>query len=213
MNIFFDLDGTILNISLRHYSVYKNIINDLGGKPLSKHTYWNLKRSKTSIDLILKKSNLPEECLIKFNKEFKDKIETSYYLNMDTIFPNAKKILKELSYLNNLYIISYRNNTKEGLNQIKRLGLNTYFKKIHIGRAKEDGVATKVHYIKSIPDYYSGLVIGDTEDDISAAKTVNLMSIAVLTGIRNADLIGEMQPTYIAKSLIELPIILEKLKI
>ena len=64
MKYFFDLDGTILDISKRYYFIYYDIIKKFGGVPLPKCVYWDYKRNKTPDDVILKRSNIPQFFLV-----------------------------------------------------------------------------------------------------------------------------------------------------
>src|SRR5437868_5100720 len=96
MEIFFDLDGTLIDISKKHYMLYRDIILKLHGIPLSFSAYWKLKRNKTAISIILQKSNVLNDHLNFFNEDFKKNIETPYYLSFDELFPYTKKTLDTL---------------------------------------------------------------------------------------------------------------------
>jgi phosphoglycolate phosphatase-like HAD superfamily hydrolase len=45
------------------------------------------------------------------------------------------------------------------------------------------------------------MIIGDTEADISAAKTLQIPGIAVTTGIRNKDYLEKLNPAYAIDSI------------
>ena len=47
--IFWDLDGPILDVSDKYFTLYKNILLDNNMQALSKKEYWSLKKSETTL--------------------------------------------------------------------------------------------------------------------------------------------------------------------
>jgi beta-phosphoglucomutase-like phosphatase (HAD superfamily) len=45
MKIFFDLDGTLIDVAPRHYHVYSEVVTELGRTPLAQSVYWRLERA------------------------------------------------------------------------------------------------------------------------------------------------------------------------
>lgn len=201
----FDLDGTLIDISERHYLVYSEIIKDIGGTPISKKEYWDHKRANASWDTILKASDLSSENIELFLQKFISEIEKPKNLEIDTLIKNAKDILANVSSSTDCYLISLRRNADNLLNQLKFLGIDQYFAGIKSGHTDGKGHALKSDIINELPKTeHRILVIGDTESDILAAQKVDAQSVAVLSGIRNRELIENMNPGYIIEDISEL---------
>ena len=57
MIMFWDLDGPILDVSDKHYSLYQDILLENNMRILTKKEYRKLKRSGSSLNVILSKTN------------------------------------------------------------------------------------------------------------------------------------------------------------
>ena len=222
MNIFFDLDGTLIDTSLRNYTVYKNLVTKLTGKPLNKNIYWRLKRNKTKLSKILKLSQLPENSFALFEKNFIKKIESPRYLKLDTLFPFTMLALNQLlKSEHHLYLISYRQYRERALDEISTLGLNKIFNNIKIGRILNSGYKTKSEFINQINNKNKkinhlntrGIIVGDTEDEVLTARSRKLTSVIVLSGIRNKNAFKKNRPDFILKNISLLPSLLETISI
>lgn len=208
-DIFFDLDGTLINIQKRHYFVYKTTIELLGGYPLSRQVYWNLKKSKSNIKNILSKSKLGYDLVDRFKKEFFQKIETEANLKLDEVFPYTFLTLKALQALNyKLFLISFRHLSDNSLQQVRNLNLDKFFTDIKFGQISNNGCLTKTHFIKALKSAKGGYVVGDTEDDILAAEETGLTSIAVISGIRDLHQLKKYKPDYLIKNIEVIPSLL-----
>ena len=66
---------------------------------------------------------------------------------------------------------------------------------------------SKVRLLREVADGRRGavLVVGDTEEEITAARTLNLPVVAVLTGLRDRPFLEALQPDLIVPSVAELP--------
>ena len=207
------MDGTLIDASTRNYSIYRENIVKLGGVPLEKEKYWQLKRKKTEITKILKLSKIPKKNHTLYNQRFIDQIESQDRLYMDTIFPFTSITLNQLHKLgHHLYLISYRKFKNRALKQLNKLGLANRFEKILIGRTNHLGQETKSQFISLILKNSKypktgkrGIFVGDNEDDILAAQKQKLVSIAVLSGIRNKSILRKCQPDLIIENIGQLP--------
>jgi len=202
-NIFIDLDGPILDVSERHYQVYKQIIFQLGGFPLEKRMYWRLKREKRQ-HRILQLSKITDK-KEKFVKMWLNLIEKRSYLECDRVFPNIKNTLNALKKQYNLILVTLRNHPKNLFWQLKILSLKPYFKDILCQKENKGNWLSKYRLIKGY-DFFdpSSYLIGDTEIDILAGKKLKIKTIAVLSGIRDKNILLSYQPDYIIDSLKEI---------
>ena len=201
LNLFFDLDGTLIDISERHYQVYRSIILELRGAPLSKTIYWKLKRNKSSISVLLSRSRLPKIFLHDYQSRFIEKIEELKFLELDKIFNYTIPTLDSLSKTSNLYLITFRQSVDLTNKQLKKLKLTDKFIDIKVGRLDPSGVKTKNLMVKQVKPGSNVMIIGDTEDDILTAKKLSIPSIAVTSGLRSKKKLEEYNPTYLIRNI------------
>lgn len=200
MKIFFDLDGPILDVSRRYYRVFLDISG--GRSKLSKKAFWALKRKKTSWLNIFKKAGLKIK-----NEDFQRLwlwcIEGRVYLGLDRIHCKAKRELSSLSKTNRLYLISLRQSKKNLFWQVKRLGLDKYFKKIiHCPPGPGEPWQKKAKLLKrNLRNKEKALMVGDTEVDIRAAKLAGIKSMAVTSGIRAGEVLSKEKPYFLAANI------------
>lgn len=200
LKIFFDLDGPILDVSKRYYKVFLDIV---GGKTkLSKKTFWELKKNKASWQKIFKKAGLKirKDDFLKFWLRC---IEGKNYLTLDRIHPNVKRKLSSLSKKDSLYLISLRQSKKNLFWQVKKLGINKYFKKIiHCPYTSGKPWQEKAKLIRNnLRSKEQAVIIGDTEVDIRAAKISGIKSIGITSGIRTKELLIKEKPDFLIPNL------------
>jgi phosphoglycolate phosphatase-like HAD superfamily hydrolase len=209
MKIFFDFDGTLVDVSDRHYQVYKSLVENYEGVPLAKSVYWKLKRSKVNWKEILEKSSLSPSLLTEFLDDFRLKIEDPQELSKDTLVPNAVLTLKKLNAENELLLVSLRRHGDRLLDQVKSLGIDGYFVNILSGHSDERNELPKVKLIDSITKEKGSILVGDTESDIDASKDLGFISIAIATGLRNKTELKRHHPDYLLQTIEEVPEIIE----
>lgn len=193
--IAFDLDGTLIDVSVRDYQIYFDLVNRLGGKPISYSVYWPLRQAKTDIHQILVESGINSEDRIEaFLLQRKALMESLEYLAVDKLFAGMLNVLKSLSTTFDVHIITIRHNQENTMAQLRSLDLDRYSCHIVKGNKEEQ--------MKLIPNLC--YMVGDTENDIIPANNVGIKSIAVTTGIRSKELLLEMNPTFIVDGLDEI---------
>lgn len=192
--IAFDLDGTLVDVSIRDYQIYKDLVNRLGGNPISFDEYWPLRRARTDIHKILEDSGIHNSGDVDFfliNR--KSLMEDKGYLRLDRIFPDVNELLSDLSKDYLIYILTIRHKRQNTEAQLQLLGINQYNNVIVEGN--------KEQHMSLIPNLT--YMIGDAENDILPANNLGITSIAVTTGIRNRKLLQEMSPKYIIDNIAE----------
>ena len=206
--ILFDLDGTILDGSLKYYKIYCELLREKKYEPLSFNKYWSLKRSHTPISIIISKT-----CSFEFSKKYIKKrlriIEDRKYLTQDRVIRGAKKTLEKLSLFYSLVLITLRANRNQLLFQLKRLNLLNYFEHILSGSSGNNPIYAKKSLLKRFSELKRAiLIVGDTEADIRAGKSLFLKTCAVLSGIRNKNLLDKEKPDHIITDITAVPNIL-----
>jgi phosphoglycolate phosphatase len=198
MNIFFDLDGTIIDSRLRLYRLFCDITSQT---ILSFGEYWNLKRSMIDHEKMLTDyfHYTKEEYLV-FEKKWLSLIESDSYLNFDKPFDFTVDVLQTLKSRNHkLYVITARQSKAKALKQLDNLGLANFFEDVFVTEAKK----TKAELIQASGLQLSAedIFVGDTGMDIKTAKTLNVLSVAVLSGFRNREILSKYLPDYVENDI------------
>lgn len=205
LKIFFDFDGTLIDVSTRHYRVYSELAAMFGGKPLTKQVYWELKRAKAAWPDILIKSKLTPDVMDDFLAEFIKRIEDPAYLQLDKLLPDSKRVLQGLRKSYELFLVSLRRNENNLCEEVRSLGLGGYFTKILSAHSETDGSDKKTELIKNelVPGQRA-FIVGDTEADIKAGKLLGQTTVAVLSGIRDKAFLAKLDPDFIIPSVADL---------
>jgi len=202
-----DLDGPILDVSLRHYLTYSNGIMRLGGKPVDRDTFWQAKRHKTPDSEILAQSGLHLEAdaynAIKF-----ETIESIPYLNFDQLQPGVPAILRQIANRYHLILVTLRHSRDRLIEQLVSFGISGYFDNVlNIAVSTKTGWETKRDLINDagIAVGTGDFFVGDTETDILAGKALGVMTVAVCNGIRAESYLKPLAPNWIIATLADLP--------
>lgn len=197
LKVFFDLDGTLLDVSERNYRVYCEVTEQFHGTPLAKDEYWELKRKKAKWPELLPFSKLDPSIEAEFLKVFIAKIEDPKYLELDILYPDTLNVLQEVSSKCECRLVSLRRNEANLLEELDRLKIKDAFVEILSGHSESDGYDKKIDLIKSRLGSDKGVIIGDTEADIITGKNLGLTTIAVLSGIRDQKFLEALDPDYL----------------
>lgn len=200
MNIIFDLDGTLLNSKNRLYALFNTLC------PVSNLTfdeYWLLKHQGVSNQEILSHQfSYSETEVIEFTIKWMRLIESNYFLDMDYLFHNAKRLLCTLSQKHKLFLCTARQNEQFVIEQLKKFEILHLFEKVLVTQRKK----SKTELVKE-----SGVIInnqdwfvGDTGEDIKVGKALELRTCAVTYGFLSKDTLMKYNPDIILDSISEL---------
>ncbi len=200
--IYLDLDGTILDVKQRLCAIYLDAIKELGGRALPVETYWQAKRTHLAEETIARYSDLKDTR--RYTRLRIDKLEASIYLNYDRLLPLALESLENLRSNNRLVLVTMRRHRERLNHQLRRLAVRPLLNKVLLRGCEGDG--TKVDMIRS--DIGVGLssciIVGDTESDILAGKSLGMSTVAVLSGIRNRNTLVRCCPDRIIEDISQL---------
>lgn len=188
MVIYFDLDGTLLDVKNRHYLYFMSFLRTCALKNIniSLIEYWNKKREMNS-DI-----NILEEYGGIFGKTNYDKkkisiIEEPFLLAEDKLFEFTNETLLIANNIAKVNLITHRTNNKNTIQQLKDLNIYHYFQQIFLSdslsKSKAKLLSEVVHNNKSERQ----ILIGDTEIDFIAAKELGVECFLVESGSRNRD--------------------------
>lgn len=224
MNICFDLDGPIIDVSDRYYRAYLESLKGTDSKKpqvLSKEHFWNLKQSRISdfeigilSGLSLKESAVSAE-------QRKDLTFMSEYHSLDKLFSDVSKTFEYLKENNSTFFIVTLRRRKHIEQAIKELKLNKYIGAESIFCLENNHKFTNdiqekyillVNAINRLElDPYETVIIGDSETDIHAGRLARYRKVAAITrGIRSKEQLEILKPDFILNSLTEI-VNLEKL--
>jgi phosphoglycolate phosphatase len=186
LTVFFDFDGTLVDVRARHYRTYRSALAPLGGRPLHPAAYWRLKRRGAGLAEVLARSGVAPEGREEFLDRFLAEIEAPASLALDRLLPGAEATLAALRGRGDrLVLLSLRRSRAAFAGQVERLGIAGAFARVDAGRAHEDGGLAKRDLIERAGFGAAAAVVGDTEADVAAARALGLAPVGVTTGLRN----------------------------
>ncbi|WP_316838257.1 HAD family hydrolase [Pedobacter nutrimenti] len=199
MNIFFDLDGTLLDSKPRLYQLFQHLVSE---SELSFDEYWDLKKNKIGHKEILRTKFLySDKDVFSFEKAWMEKIEKLEWLALDHPFEGITDYLTELGKHHSLYLVTARQFEQIAIEQITTFGWNKIFKMILVtGQKKEKYELINTSVFVSKEDWF----IGDTGKDIQTGKRLGINTAAVLTGFLSKEKLEEYAPDIIAGGVPEL---------
>jgi phosphoglycolate phosphatase len=186
LTVFFDFDGTLVDVRARHYRTYRAALAPLGGRPLGDAAYWRLKRRGARLAEVLARSQVGPERQEEFLDRFLAGIEAPAALALDRLFPRVEATLAALRGRGDrLVLLSLRRSPAAFADQVERLGIAAAFARVDAGREHEDGGLAKRHLIERAGLGPAAAVVGDTEADVAAALALGLASVGLTTGLRS----------------------------
>ncbi|HXG35606.1 MAG TPA: HAD hydrolase-like protein [Dehalococcoidia bacterium] len=206
--LYLDLDGTILDVSQRYHAVYSRLLEQLGGEPVTKSHYWRLRRLNAPMQDLL--AGLDEEGQELFRQGWLDSIETPSYLALDSLLPGVRSALDSLRREYRLVLVTLRRDRKALLAQLNSLALSNLFASVLTPSEQGAPGELKGDLLKrDATSTESGIVVGDSEADVQAARQADLPVVCVTSGIRDRDFLARLAPDAIIDSLVELKSLLD----
>lgn len=197
MKIIFDLDGTLICSKKRLHELFCDLVNS---RELDFSAYWDLKfNGCTNQDILREKFNYTDCLVANFVNDWMSKIETSYYLNMDTLIKDASEALHGFSQHHDLYICTARQSAVQAVLQVQNLGILGFFKQIFVTEQNK----SKIELINGSGLSFSSddWFVGDTGHDILTGKALNIKTCAVLSGFMSKEALKAYDPDYIISSI------------
>jgi phosphoglycolate phosphatase-like HAD superfamily hydrolase len=182
-------------------------LRGLGHQPLPKECYWSLKRQRVPEQVILERTvpaPLAAMCVARRGA----RIESQELLRLDSVLPGIEATLQQLSITYRLVLVSFRRIGANLHHQVDSLRLAAYFDAIlPCYQSGVPGWRAKSMSIQADPLFQGkgAIMIGDTEDDIEAGRSIHIQTVAVLSGMRDYPRLSVLKPTVILDSLVQLP--------
>lgn len=212
--IFFDFDGTIIDISERYYEVYKAIAKDyVGENILPMEEYWKKRCLGMSFVKVM------EDIHKVFNEmylreQYRSLIEQHSFLSLDRKFKEVDGVLAKLKVESNIVLVSLRHNHDNLCRQLQQLKVDNIFDEVLTGSDNNySAQATKRRLIEnSLFRSEIKYAVGDTEVDIEAGRAAGCITVAVTSGIRQQKYLMDFNPNYIINNILKLPDIVNLIK-
>ncbi|HUZ71055.1 MAG TPA: HAD family hydrolase [Candidatus Saccharimonadales bacterium] len=199
----FDLDGTLLDVSARHHTVYTTICASFDANALDRATYWRLKRLRAGWPQILAASGIAPDRFDAFEAEFNAQIELPENLGFDVLFPAALPLLTKVAAHHICVLVAMRASAPTLRAELGVLSLRPFFEATETAASLgEPAFKVRAGLIrKMVPAGTPAIVIGDTEADVMAASALGYPSIAVCSGFREREILEQQEPTYLVDDL------------
>lgn len=175
-----DLDGTLLDSTLRHKIVLDNVLKKYNIN-INTSDLIPFKQNGKSTSKYLRYKNIPETLIEDIVTNWVLLIEDDKFLKYDTLYEDAIEFLNR-NIENKLYIITSRKNEKGVKNQVEAFNLHEYINKVFV---VPSGISAHSKKREIIIDENIEIFIGDTEVDFNATSNTNSAFIAINRGFRN----------------------------
>jgi phosphoglycolate phosphatase-like HAD superfamily hydrolase len=197
MKIFFDLDGPILDVSCRYYSIYSDLLREGGHSPLTKEEYWDYKRNRVPESEIIN-ITCPASFIDSYISRRMQVIEDFNYLKLDRLHEGVREIFEKWSREHKLQIVTVRKRRDMLMKQLEYLDIKKYFTCIYSMDGSGGTWEVKYRMLKNeVNEPGECIIIGDTEIDIKAGKALCIKTAAVTCGIRTEELLARAKPDFI----------------
>lgn len=189
--IFIDMDGTIVSYHNRFYIIYSIACCKVGIKPLGRIEWLKCRRDGTP-------TYTTEEHKL-LDPIFAELFESKEYLCFDRLITGMDIVVNTLQEKYDIYIVSFRNNKHNLLNQLEGYGIINV-NAINQGFSSETVVDEKANMIQKVIQNPSGWIIGDTPFEVTAGKRLGLKTIAVTWGDKSKEYLKKYNPDFIVDS-------------
>jgi phosphoglycolate phosphatase len=199
MNIFFDLDGTLIDSRKRLYELFQHLVP---ASVLTYEGYWELKKQGIGHkEILTTQFNYSTENFNSFEKEWMSKIELDEWLDFDRPFDGVFDYLTMLKKDHRLFLVTARQSEETALKQIEKYGWTGVFEKVLVTSQK---VEKHLLIAKSANVTNHDWIVGDTGKDIQTGKLLAINTAAVLTGFLSKEKLEKYNPDIIVTQVNDL---------
>lgn len=200
--ILIDFDGPLVDVSHRYHHVHHETLSRMGHSGLAPAAYWDLKRNRTPEQTIARLAGA-ESISDQYAAQRSTQIETESSLSHDRLQPHALRALDFLAEYGDLVLVTLRTRRDLLEQQLRDWGLMSHFSLVLSGDygLKPRWLIKQRMVNEALPGRRHLAIIGDTETDILAGKSLGCRTIAVLNGIRSETFLAETQPDHMVADL------------
>ena len=209
--VFFDLDGTLLDISERYFRLFTDFCAQHEfSSGLTAPEYWSRKRGGNFETQFFIDSGVP--LAAEQWKAFQlDNIETEQYLKYDTVWPGIVEHLTALNKDHLLVLVTLRRRRRQLDEQLEQLLLDKVFSEVICAGEnalpdKSERAKFKAWLVRArLPEItFRGWFVGDTETDIACGKNLGCRTVAATYGIQKPESLISSNPDIVFRTPAEL---------
>lgn len=186
----FDLDGTLIDSSKRHYVLMEKLLKEYAPEVLFDSEdfmkYKCLGNSGTAY--LINKLNMSKDLAKAIMNEWKANIENEEYMDMDELYPDTIEFLDVIKRKGfPIIFLTARNNRKNTMKQLEDLKIIGYPEMVYIvspDRATEEKLDVVMTYLESGKDV---IIVGDTESEYDTAYAAGINYFILNRGFRSKE--------------------------
>jgi phosphoglycolate phosphatase-like HAD superfamily hydrolase len=195
----FDIDGTVVDHRRRIYGLYAEYATAHGLPMLDAETYVGRKRGGAD-ERAVATETFPAGSVDAYLQWKRERIETPAALAQDTLIAGMREVLAGLAATSPLAAVSARQSRALLVDELERLGVGSLFREhVVVGGAK--AAAIEDYARRAGVAAAAVVVVGDTEVEIDAAKTVGCRCVSVTWGLRGREFLERNGATLVVDSV------------
>lgn len=195
-----DLDGTLIDSSERHYRLMQEILSGVAPETVSERVsgkhfdpveFMRYKADGNNGSRYLTdRMELAEDAAHQIMALWQQQIEEERWLKLDVLYPDTLAFLDRLKQKHmKIYYLTARKNKEGLLRELERLKIADYAAEIQIvspsGAREEKKQVVETLLAKVGEDAEAVCIVGDTENEYSLAKELNLPCFLLNRGFRS----------------------------
>jgi phosphoglycolate phosphatase-like HAD superfamily hydrolase len=200
-SIWFDLDGTLIDVKMRFTSVHRRACELISIHPLADDLYWRFRQEGWSTKSILAYVG-SASATQDYYRVRNELIESDVMLELDRLRPGCLTVLTELSRSWTMHLLTGRLDEARLHDQLEDLGISRFFDSVVL--VPPFGDWKDKFQVLQANRAGRDVVAGDTERDILAGKAMGHTTIAVLEGMSTRERLEACGPDHIVADLPEL---------
>lgn len=184
MNLFCDLDGTLIDSSARHSALLKDILNQMDIN-LNINDYMTCKKGGMNTKSYLLQKGLDNATATLISNEWQKHIEDENYIDMDKIYDDVFPFLKKYKTKYNIILVSARKREGALINTLNKCGIMPFAYKV-IAVEANNPAQSKSNAIADLVTR-DDVLVGDTEADYECAMLLKIKCYILNRGFRNIE--------------------------
>lgn len=201
--LYFDLDGTLIDVRRRHFAAYTDAARELGLTPLNEGEFWARRRDGAELEDLV--ADLSTDDLEQFEQRWHELADAPSYVRLDALVPGARATLAALREAYELVLVTLREDREALLHQLDEFSLTDLFSQVYSAEGQK-APTSKAELIELVGDRNGddAAVIGDAEDDVEAARALGVNAMLIASGLRSRRYLEMWEPDELFTSLTEL---------
>lgn len=188
VTIAFDLDGTLLDSTLRHKILLDDLLKEYDIS-INTDNLLDYKRQGKNNEEYLQKNGVNINIATEIQKKWIEHIEDEKYLNYDVLYSYTIELLE--TYKNyDLILITSRRKKERVFKQLKKFDIEKYFKKIYVISNSKIAKNEKSRILK---EENAKCMYGDSEIDFFACKNAQIEFKPVYEGFRSKQFLQKLK--------------------